>query len=77
MENDLDFMEVHYDISLVPTGIFSQAYCPWEHPELPNISVGAKHSGSKSFFLTSKLSAGMLRSYKFGCTFSGTIYHTK
>jgi len=40
MENDLDYMEVYYGISFVPTDIFSQAYCPWEHPELANISVG-------------------------------------
>ena len=40
MENDLDYMEVYYGISFVPTDIFSQAYCPWKHPELANISVG-------------------------------------
>jgi DNA polymerase III delta prime subunit len=39
---------------------------PGEHPDFANISVGAKHSGSKSLVLTNNLSAGMLRPYKIG-----------
>jgi hypothetical protein len=37
-----------------------------EHPDFANISVGAKHSRSKSLVLTNNLSAGMLRPYKIG-----------
>jgi SM-20-related protein len=39
---------------------------PWEHPDFANVSVGAKHSGRKSFVLTNNLSTVMLRPYKIG-----------
>jgi hypothetical protein len=36
----------------------------WDHPDLANVSVGAKYDCSKSLILTNNLSAVMLRPYK-------------
>jgi tRNA pseudouridine32 synthase / 23S rRNA pseudouridine746 synthase len=53
-------------INLHPISDFIDQDATREHPDFANISVGAKHSCSKSLALTNNLSAGMLRPYKIG-----------